>query len=136
MGIKPFDGAETLLAGLAEAGIQAGVVSNKIGAFLRDEATALGWTGYFTHLVGAGDAEADKPHPAPVRAALAGGVPGPDVWFVGDSPIVMECAVKAGCTGILMRPHPPKPGEFDAFPPHRVFDSCAGLLAAVRGGRP
>ena len=52
-----------------------GVVSNKAGAFLRAEVTHLGWGRYFGSVVGAGDAEADKPDPAPIHLALAAARP-------------------------------------------------------------
>lgn len=86
--LRPLPGAGAMLAELEAAGIYLAVVSNKVGDYLRTEAAALGWSGHFGRLVGATDAEADKPHPAPVRLALApsGLAPGADVWFVGDWP--------------------------------------------------
>ena len=131
--LKPLPGAGEMLARLKDAGIALAVVSNKRGAFLRTEAEALGWTGLFGGLVGANDAEADKPHAAPVRMALAGsGIPlGGHVWFVGDMPIDMACAVNAGCTPVLLRALPPLPGEFDAHPPMRHVPDCGTLAGLV-----
>ncbi|WP_247895573.1 HAD family hydrolase [Azospirillum sp. TSH58] len=102
--LRPLPGAESLLRGFAERGIYQAVVSNKTGRFLRAEADALGWTGYFGRLVGAQDAEFDKPHGAPVLMALepANIPPGPDVWFVGDADIDMECAHGAGMVPVLI----------------------------------
>ena len=54
----------------AGAGWPQGVVSNKAGAFLRREVTYLGWNRFFGPVVGAGDAVADKPAPAPLLLAL------------------------------------------------------------------
>lgn len=131
--LQPLPGAREMLDALAEAGITLGVVSNKVGSYLRLEADILGWTALFTRLVGATDAEADKPHPAPVHAALepAGLSPGAEVWFVGDSGIDLHCAVNSGCVPILLRPEPPRPGEFDAHPPRRHLSCCEGLASLV-----
>ncbi|MDA8230117.1 MAG: HAD family hydrolase [Magnetospirillum sp.] len=132
--LRPLPGAAGMLGGLAEAGLYLAVVSNKVGSYLRTEADALGWTPLFGRLVGANDAEADKPHPAPVRLALeaAGLDPGEDVWFVGDSAIDVQCAVNSGCTPILLRPEAPRPGEFDHWPPVHHLRGCDGLATLVR----
>ena len=59
--------AEALTAGRAWP---QGVVSNKSGKFLRAEVAHLGWEAYFGAVIGAGDAAADKPDPAPIHLAL------------------------------------------------------------------
>ncbi len=129
--LRSLPGAETLLKALAERGIYQAVVSNKTGRFLRAEADALGWTGYFGRLVGAQDAEFDKPHAAPVRMALepAGIEPGPEVWFVGDADVDMECAHGAGMVPVLIGS-----GEgsgFGQFPPAHRYDTCDALCGLV-----
>jgi phosphoglycolate phosphatase len=99
----------TPLAGVAEALAAAApwpqaVVSNKQGPILRAEAAHLGWDPHFGVLVGAGDAAADKPSPAPVLLALEklGVAPGPEVWFVGDTGVDMQAARAAGCSAVLL----------------------------------
>lgn len=131
--LEPLPDAEAMLADLSARGIYLAVVSNKRGSFLRGEAEALGWSRYFGGLVGATDAEADKPHPSPVRMALAPGgfAPGPDVWFVGDAAIDMECGLAAGCTPVLMRTDPPRMGEFDYYPPVCHLGGCAAIVGLV-----
>src|SRR5262249_46531931 len=103
--LKPLPGAVETLRRLRAAGIPLGVVSNKTGHYLRHEAEFLGWTGYFHHLIGAGDAASDKPSSEPVKLVLdVIGVPAdPDVWFVGDAAIDMECAANAGISGVLVK---------------------------------
>ena len=130
--LAPLPGAAEMLGDLAGRGLVLAVVSNKRGPFLRREADVLGWSGLFAGLVGADDAAADKPDPAPVAMALDGtGIPlSPAVWFVGDSPIDIECAVRCGCTPVLMRPEPPRPGEF-VHTPSCILSSCHDLLALV-----
>jgi phosphoglycolate phosphatase len=132
--LRPLPGATEMLEALKAQGIYLGVVSNKRGGFLRKEAAVLGWDRLFGALVGANDAEADKPAPAPVRLALNGsGIePGVAVWFAGDSPIDMHCAVNSGCVPVLLRSEPPRPGEFDAHPPVYHLENCASMVTLVR----
>ena len=127
------EGAEALIVALRRREVPLGVVSNKMGRNLRREAGHLGWERYFSRLVGATDAARDKPAIDPVELALAaaGVEHGPDVWFVGDTAIDLECAHNAGCTGILVRPTPPRGGEFAAFPPHAHFATCTELCRHV-----
>jgi len=119
----------------AQESLYLAVVSNKKGTLLRREADHLGWTGYFSRLVGALDAARDKPAPEAVLMALEGSnqVPGPDIWFVGDTDIDMICAVNSGCIPVLVRPNPPVPGEFGGAEPHAFYPDCAALRRAVLG---
>jgi phosphoglycolate phosphatase len=105
------------------------VVSNKRGDLLRQEAEALDWTRLFRRLVGANDAERDKPAIAPVHLALADSAipPGPDVWFVGDTDIDLACAANSGCIRVLLRAEPPAAGEFADHSPERYFATCTAL---------
>jgi phosphoglycolate phosphatase len=122
-------GAEDLITWAAGAGFYLGVVSNKRGGYLRAEAAHLGWDKYFARLAGAGDAARDKPAREHVEAALIGSeiVPGPHIWFVGDTDIDLVCARNTGCVAILVRPEPPRPGEFAAAPPDHYFPDLPTL---------
>lgn len=124
-----MDGAQHALERLARSGCYLGVVSNKTGHFLRAEAAALGWSGWFGRLIGAQDASFDKPHRAPVDMVLDGsGVhPGPAVWFVGDAAIDMVCARNAGCIGVLVG----TPSEADDFSTAEPAYHFADLHACV-----
>lgn len=129
-------GAETMIQSLAADGYYLGVVSNKTGSVLRREAEHLGWSRHFRRLVGAGDASADKPDPAPVRVALAGsGVIPSDAWFVGDTALDMECAVKSGCIPVLLGVPEAVDTELVKSKPMLHFSDCADLLRHVRGLR-
>lgn len=133
-GLAPRAGAPEALAALAGRGdLWLGVVSNKTGRYLREEAEHLGWSRHFRQVVGALDAARDKPAPDPVVMALAGsGLDlGPQVWFVGDTDIDMLCARNAGCTGLLIRDEAPAEGEFGAAPPHRHVATFGELLGLV-----
>jgi phosphoglycolate phosphatase len=128
--------AETLIESLSEDGYYLGVVSNKTGPVLRREAEHLGWSRYFRRLVGAGDAPADKPDPAPVRVALEGsGLMPSAAWFVGDTALDMECAVQSGCVPVLLGAHDAVGAELAKSSPLLHFSDCAELLRGVRGLR-
>lgn len=100
--LQPLDGSAALLA--AASRLPLAVVSNKQGPVLRREAEHLGWAPRFHALVGAGDCAADKPDPAPMRAALAaiGAAASPAVWYVGDTALDMEAARRAGVSAVLL----------------------------------
>jgi phosphoglycolate phosphatase len=132
--LTALPGRETMLRALAADGHYLAVVSNKTGAVLRAEAEHIGWSPLFGSIVGAGDAHTDKPHCAPVVLALkpSGIRPGPDVWFVGDTAVDMECAIAAGCVPVLL-------GELEAdigfaqFPPALTVADDVALFRALRG---
>jgi phosphoglycolate phosphatase len=127
--LAPMPGAEALLTRLAERGVYLGVVSNKRGPFLREEAEHLGWSRLFGRVIGAGDAVKDKPALEPVLMALdgAGVTPGTDVWFVGDTDLDMICARDSGCMPMLVRAQPPQAGEFASIAEMQHFQSCDTL---------
>ncbi len=131
--LRPLLGAGEMLADLHAQGVYLAVVSNKRGAFLRKEADILGWSGYFGALVGASDAATDKPSSAPVHLALRSAPvsAGPEVWFVGDAGVDLECAVNSGCIPVLIRPEPPQPGEFASHPPQYYLERCQSLTALM-----
>ena len=99
--LTAFDDAVHTLEALSKQSIYMAIVSNKTGKFLREEVTQLGWDHYFERIIGAGDADEDKPSIAPVTLALESSDIAPhECWFVGDSHTDMECAANAGCQAI------------------------------------
>jgi phosphoglycolate phosphatase len=131
--LTPLPGREAMLRALAGDGHYLGVVSNKTGAVLRGEAAHLGWSPLFGSIIGAGDCHADKPHRAPVELVLqpSGIAPGPDVWFVGDTAVDMECALASGCVPVLLGAAEASV-EFAQFPPALAFADDAALFRALR----
>ncbi len=131
--LREMPGAGGMLTRLCGFGLYLAVVSNKSGRYLRIEAEHLGWTAHFRRLVGAQDAEADKPAVAPVEMALAGsGIErGREVWIVGDTDIDIACAVNAGCTPVLLRDRPLRADEFASGRPRGHVTDCVGLAALV-----
>ena len=100
--LHPMPGApEALIAGTPWP---QGVVSNKAGDYLRAEVAHLGWATRFGPVIGAGDAAADKPDPAPIHLALAqlGRRADESVWYLGDTALDMRTARAAGVTAVLI----------------------------------
>jgi len=132
--MAPLADVPEFLQQINAVGLYAAVLSNKTGRILRREVEHLGWSAYFTRLVGAGDASADKPDPAAMAMALEGsGHAGTDVWYIGDTALDMECAARAGCTGILVGEIDAEDQGFARFPPTRRFASIVELARALRG---
>lgn len=110
--LKPVDGALDLLLLLREANVPMGIVTNKLAELVGGEIEHFGWNGYFdAAIVGAGEAGADKPSPEPLLLAIkrsgekldekCG-----DVWYVGDTPNDLHCALQAGCPVIMISDDP------------------------------
>lgn len=133
--VKQHEDAENLLQMLQDNGIEMGVVSNKRNPLLRQEITHLGFDKFFKEILGAGEASADKPNPAPLLLALErmGIEPGPDVWYLGDSHTDMMCALAAGCTPILIETKTPPEDLLIKNPPAQRFRQHKDLMEYVRG---
>lgn len=129
--LRPLPGAADMLTALKKRGLYLGVVSNKTGRYLRSEAAQLGWTHHFGRLIGATDARADKPAVDPVDLALgdSGLARGPEVWFVGDGAIDLECAANAHLTPIFFGQKSSVPT--DAPKPAWVCPDCDSVLDLV-----
>ena len=129
--VVPMPGAAEALA--AGAAWPQGVVSNKQGKFLRAEVAHLGWAGHFGAVVGAGDAAADKPDPAPIVLALDRMGRGADasVWYLGDTALDMEAARAAGVTAVLVG-DVSHDGGIDRARPDLHFPSAHALAARLR----
>ena len=127
-------GAGEMLRDLHAHGIRLGVVSNKTGRYLRAEAEMLGWASWFDALVGATDAVADKPDPAPIHLALEpmGIAAGPDIWFVGDADVDMQIAHRTGLIPILVGNTPHVGDGMSLYPPALHLDGCAAISSLVK----
>ncbi|HZF74744.1 MAG TPA: HAD family hydrolase [Acetobacteraceae bacterium] len=137
--LRPMPGAAEAIAAAATVAPQ-GVISNKQGPLLRAEAEHLGWSARFAALVGAGDATADKPDPAPFALALSacGVVAGRSVWYVGDTAMDMEAARRAGCSAVLIGDAHHDGGVANAMPDLAFADghALAAALSSLARGRP
>ena len=125
-GIKPLPGAEHLLQFLREEQIYSGIISNKNGAFLRNEIKKLDWDKYFDNVLGATDLDVDKPSKEIIEALLKQTEipPSKSVWFIGDAIVDLECAYMANCTPILVETGLITKEEANEWPPYKIFPSC------------
>ena len=126
--LRALPGADAVLAAARARGIYLAVVSNKTGKYRRAEADHLGWTPHFGRLVGAQDAPRDKPALDPVHLSLDGSglALGPEVWFVGDGAIDVECGRAGGCTTILVRAEP-----YNGPAPDLHVPDCTALVGVL-----
>ncbi len=129
--VAPMPGAADALA--AGRAWPQGVVSNKAGRYLRAEVTHLGWEPHFGTVIGAGDAAADKPDPAPLLLALArlGRKADTSVWYLGDTALDMQAARAAGVTAVLIG-DALHDGGIDQARPDLHFSSAFDLAARLR----
>jgi phosphoglycolate phosphatase len=110
-----------------------GVVSNKAGDFLRREVSHLGWDGFFGPIIGAGDAAADKPDPAPLHMALQhlAHPPSASVWYMGDTALDMQAARAAGLTAVLIG-NADHDGGVERAAPDIHFQDAFALCSCLR----
>lgn len=127
--INPMPGAERMLHAFADLPMIAAIVSNKNGNYLRIEVEHMGWSDHFHSIIGATDAEKDKPAPDPIHLALNGTeiVASRDVWYVGDNPVDLECAHAAGCVPVLVDVHGHGDEVLAAHPPELRVNDCNEL---------
>ncbi len=118
--LQPLGGAGELLEMLHKAGIVMSVVTNKRSKFVVKEIENMGWDPYFASVVGAGEAEQDKPSLAPLHLALeTGGIEASpaDTWFIGDTDIDLECARNFACAGVLVGDSPERERLINEYKP-------------------
>jgi phosphoglycolate phosphatase len=133
-GLRVMPGAGALLDLFADYRLPLGVVSNKRGDMLRREIAHLGWSERFLAVIGAQDAPADKPDPAPVHLAVSrmGIAAAAGVWLVGDTDIDMRAAVAAGCVPIFVAPRPEDQTFLPTVEPALRCHNCMELIDFIR----
>jgi phosphoglycolate phosphatase len=129
-----LDSAEEVLKELMDTDIYVALVSNKTGENLRAEVSHIGWDKYFSKVIGAKDAEEDKPSTKPVLMALEGsGIElGKDVWFVGDSITDMECAYNSKCVPIFYGDQDLTSPRYADHQPAKHFKHHDDLIRVIR----
>lgn len=96
--------AEELINKISQKGIIQFIISNKIGTTLRQEAKKLQVDRHFFSLIGAFDANHDKPNKSVIDLALMGSnidLSKDHLWFIGDTIADVECAYNSGCQPII-----------------------------------
>jgi phosphoglycolate phosphatase len=128
----PFDGVESMLVGLDNAGVRWGIVTNKPG-FLTDGLLPQAVPHWKPSAVVSGDTlSVKKPDPAPVlhACALAGCDPARSV-FVGDDRRDVEAGNAAGLFTVAVRWGYLDGGDPDAWGADVVLDSVDELAALL-----
>ncbi len=128
--VKPLDGAERVLSTLANMGIIMGAVTNKKPKFILGEIDNFGWGKYFSAVVGAGEADNDKPAADPLLLAIKRAGVSEDlnnIWFVGDSQTDLACAKAANIPSILVNDTACAQVLIDEYNPAIVVKSCSAL---------
>ena len=133
VGIQKKPGAEELIEYFRSQSIPLFVVSNKRGDYLREEASHLKWSNHFIALIGATDAQKDKPARDPVDMALSHAHITADttVWFIGDSKADVDCARNSGCLPVFIGS--PELGQ--QLGVDVVFSDCKQLKTLLIYGR-
>ncbi len=128
--LEPMDGAYELLQTIHDLGIKIGVVSNKKSEFVNAEINHLGWRSFLVSVVGAREAEQDKPSPTPLILALKRAeIDGPieDIWYVGDTIIDQKCAENAGSPFVYINHEGEVGNDILKTEPDVVADNCFAL---------
>ena len=103
--LKPCEGAEDVLRWLQGHGIPCGIVTNKKRSLVEAEIGHYGWAQYFVSVVGAGEAEHDKPSHLPLRLAVERAelsLNPSDIWYVGDTENDLACGDGYGAHNIFI----------------------------------
>lgn len=101
--VKVFKNVPQTLEHLKKGGYKLGVVSTSPRNVITETLGATGIYDYFDIFIGEEDAENKKPHPEPVRKALALlEMEAKDVVFVGDTIYDVQAGQAAGCHTIFM----------------------------------
>ena len=104
--VKTISGTRDVLEMLRQNDVLMGVVTNKKNDFVSQELQHTSYEQYFSVLVGAGEAEQDKPSGAPLKLAIEKAKINTQthtIWYVGDTENDLACAQDAGCHSIFLK---------------------------------
>ncbi|MGL4410449.1 MAG: phosphoglycolate phosphatase, partial [Zoogloea sp.] len=130
---RAYPGVREGLDALKAKGLPLAVVTNKATDFTLPLLAQTGLAPYFSVVVCGDTLPQRKPHPAPLRHALAQlGVPPEANLHVGDSAHDAECARAAGCAVALL-PYGYHGGQgVRGLDCDAIFDSLVDLVAALQ----
>lgn len=100
--VPVYDGIRETLQALHAAGKRCGIVTSRTRSQLERGFSPIGLNGYFDAIVCADEVENPKPAPDELLECVRrlGGTVEQTV-YIGDSPYDMDCARRAGVTGVL-----------------------------------
>ena len=127
-----MNGTRRILRRLA-AKYSLGLVTSGNGARVRRQIRKFGFARTFRAAVFAEDAHRRKPHPAPLKLALARmGVKPRECVYVGDSPEDVEMARRAGVRAVAVYGPFPNHARLRAAQADALLESLAELPMAIR----
>ncbi|MET3697067.1 phosphoglycolate phosphatase/pyrophosphatase PpaX [Bacillus oleivorans] len=99
---KPYEGVIPLIQSLHDQDYKLGIVSSKIGKYVKAEMESTGLLPFFQEFVCVDDVKNPKPDAEPIHAImdLMGGVDQNKCLFIGDQWSDMKAAKNAGITGV------------------------------------
>ena len=126
---EPYAGVVEALDGLQERGVLLAILTNKQGEVARLVVERLGLAGRFEVILGGGDVPELKPQPSGLLACCARlGVAPADAWYVGDLPLDVETARRAGTRSAAAAWGYGDRDALEAEGPHVLLQSAAGIL--------
>lgn len=128
--VKHVPESEDALSLLKSRNIPMGIVSNKKSEIIERELYHLQWEHYFPSVIGAGEADEDKPSAAPLQMAMDRVGLSPTkhvVWYVGDTENDLACAQAAGCPALFLTGHADTEKLIKKYEPFLCFDNYSQL---------
>lgn len=134
-GTRLLPGAEEALTDLAHRGAGLGIASNKPPRFTRDLLERLDLAPLFGAILGPGPDLPPKPDPAMLRAACAILDAAPaETLYVGDMPLDVESAVRAGMPHLLVPTGAVPAADLARVPGVRLARDLLDVAARVEVG--
>lgn len=103
--LKPLPYAAEILQFFKSQNIPCGVVSNKKRELIEAEIENYSWQDFFISIVGAGEAQEDKPSSAPLKLAVDNSglnLDPQEIWFIGDTDNDVACANDFGAQTVFI----------------------------------
>lgn len=97
-----YEGVDETLSFLHQCAFPLFIISNGSANAIKRSVQERGWGEYFKKIVGAQTLLTMKPSAEVVYQTLSyeALLPGPEVWFVGDSEVDLACARASGCAAV------------------------------------
>lgn len=125
--LKQMEGAHGLVKSLHGLGMACGIISNKKGALITEEVSSYGWDKYIDVIVGAGEAENDKPSGAPLLLGaekIDESLKPEECFYVGDTDNDLAAAQDAGMIAILIGQGDKAEKLNIEYKPQHFFKNC------------
>ena len=123
-------GCEDILKFFYKRQIPMGIVSNSPFHVITEDIKRFNWDKYFTTIIGAGDAQEDKPSSAPLLLALERENLSPDthhIWYIGDTENDLACVAGTGCHAVFLKDSENAEQLIEKYNPLIHFESYAQL---------